>query len=57
LPPEVDITAQTEAGEVMGLHHAGRQLWGVQFHPESIGSQGGAQLMGNWLKCICRPTQ
>ncbi|MEM6290854.1 MAG: aminodeoxychorismate/anthranilate synthase component II [Myxococcota bacterium] len=49
LPPELVATARTEAGELMAVRHATRPVFGVQFHPESILSQAGHQLLGNFL--------
>jgi anthranilate synthase component II len=49
-PNSLTITAETEDGIVMGLQHRERPLHGVQFHPESIASIGGHQLLGNFLR-------
>lgn len=49
LPPELKITAHTEDGTIMGLAHTSLPLWGVQFHPESIISQSGHDLLQNFL--------
>ena len=49
LPPELKITARTEDGTIMGLAHTSLPLWGVQFHPESIISQSGHDLLQNFL--------
>ena len=37
-------------GEIMAVSHVHRPIWGVQFHPESIGSQYGKVMLGNFLK-------
>ena len=55
LPPELEITAETEDGEIMGVRHrtlAGgpAPLEGVQFHPESILSEHGHAMLANFLK-------
>ena len=52
LPACLEITARTEAGEIMALQHREHPITGVQFHPESILSEGGAQLIENWLR-VC----
>jgi anthranilate synthase/aminodeoxychorismate synthase-like glutamine amidotransferase len=49
-PNSLTITAETADGIVMGLQHRERPLHGVQFHPESIASVGGRQLLGNFLR-------
>ncbi|MEM9983864.1 MAG: aminodeoxychorismate/anthranilate synthase component II [Bacteroidota bacterium] len=53
IPPTISVSAHTQAGEIMGIRAREKGLWGVQFHPESIGSEGGTQLIRNWLQCIC----
>jgi len=49
LPRELSITAWTEEGEIMGLRHRRLPVEGVQFHPESILTDGGKRLLANWL--------
>jgi anthranilate synthase component 2 len=49
-PNGLTITADTADGIVMGLQHCERPIHGVQFHPESIASIGGHQLLGNFLR-------
>jgi len=49
LPAEIEVTARTESGVVMALAHRSLPVWGVQFHPESILTEGGHRLLGNWL--------
>ena len=54
LPDCLEITAETEEGEIMGLRHRELPIHGVQFHPESILTDNGRTLVANFLK-ICAP--
>jgi anthranilate synthase/aminodeoxychorismate synthase-like glutamine amidotransferase len=49
LPEHLQITAETEDGIIMGLQHRDYPIYGVQFHPESILTPVGKQLLGNFL--------
>jgi anthranilate synthase/aminodeoxychorismate synthase-like glutamine amidotransferase len=49
-PDALEITAETAEGEIMGLRHKELPLWGVQFHPESILTTHGKDLLANFLK-------
>jgi anthranilate synthase component 2 len=49
MPKVLEITAWTDDGEVMGFQHVSRPVFGVQFHPESIATEGGHALLGNFL--------
>ncbi len=49
LPAELEITADTDEGEIMGLQHKQHPVYGVQFHPESILTQNGKQILKNFL--------
>lgn len=50
LPEVLEITAWTEDGEIMGFQHKSRPVHGVQFHPESIATEGGHAMLANFLK-------
>ncbi len=50
MPAELRANAWTADGEIMGLHHVERPVHGVQFHPESIASEHGHQLLRNFLE-------
>jgi para-aminobenzoate synthetase component 2 len=50
LPEVLEVTARTAEGEIMGVRHRSLPIEGVQFHPESVLTPLGPQLMGNFLK-------
>jgi anthranilate synthase/aminodeoxychorismate synthase-like glutamine amidotransferase len=50
VPDELEITAWTEEGEIMGLRHRELPIEGVQFHPESFLTDHGHKLIQNWLE-------
>jgi anthranilate synthase/aminodeoxychorismate synthase-like glutamine amidotransferase len=50
LPDALEVAAYTAEGEVMGVRHREHDVEGVQFHPESVMTPEGAQLLGNWLQ-------
>ncbi|MEV1239077.1 anthranilate synthase component II [Nonomuraea sp. NPDC050022] len=52
VPAELDVTARTEDGVIMGLRHRTAPVEGIQFHPESVLSEHGHRLLGNWLRGI-----
>ncbi len=49
LPAELEVTARTASGVVMAIRHRDLPIEGVQFHPESVLTQGGHRMLGNWL--------
>jgi para-aminobenzoate synthetase component 2 len=52
LPDELVVTARTAGGVIMALQHRDAPIYGVQFHPESVLTEGGYRMLGNWLeKC------
>jgi anthranilate synthase/aminodeoxychorismate synthase-like glutamine amidotransferase len=50
MPHCLEVTAETEEGEIMGVKHKQYPIWGVQFHPESILTESGRQILQNFLK-------
>jgi anthranilate synthase/aminodeoxychorismate synthase-like glutamine amidotransferase len=50
LPAELELTAQTERGEIMGVRHKQLPLEGVQFHPESVLTPDGDRLLANFMR-------
>jgi anthranilate synthase component 2 len=50
LPAELEVTAWLDDGTIMGLRHREKRIEGVQFHPESIASEHGHQLLRNFLQ-------
>ena len=49
MPAELEVIARTEGGVVMGVRHVELPIHGVQFHPESILTEGGHRMLANWL--------
>ncbi|TCC18839.1 aminodeoxychorismate/anthranilate synthase component II [Kribbella speibonae] len=52
VPDELQVTARTEAGVIMAARHRDFPVEGVQFHPESVLTEGGHRMLANWLE-IC----
>ena len=52
LPHELVVTSRTASGVIMGVAHRTAPVLGVQFHPESVLTQGGYRLLGNWLASV-----
>jgi len=48
-PSDLVVTSRTEGGVIMGVRHAALPIFGVQFHPESVLTEGGYRMVGNWL--------
>ncbi|MET0474411.1 MAG: aminodeoxychorismate/anthranilate synthase component II [Mycobacterium sp.] len=55
MPAELEVTAQTAGGVVMGVQHVELPIHGVQFHPESILTEGGHRMLANWLEICGQP--
>ncbi|MDO3639539.1 aminodeoxychorismate/anthranilate synthase component II [Mycolicibacterium arseniciresistens] len=49
VPADLEVTARTAGGVIMGVRHAELPIHGVQFHPESILTEGGHRMLANWL--------
>lgn len=52
LPAELVVDAESDDGEIMGMHHSTHPTYGVQFHPESVLTPGGKRLMRNFLQIV-----
>lgn len=55
VPDELEVTARTDGGVIMGLRHRDAPVYGVQFHPESVLTEGGYRMLGNWLAATGLP--
>jgi len=49
MPDDLYVTSRTDSGVIMGIAHRTAPIQGVQFHPESVLTEGGYRLLGNWL--------
>jgi para-aminobenzoate synthetase component II len=56
LAPSLEVTARTAGGVIMGLRHRELPVEGVQFHPESVLTQGGHRMLANWLATCGDPS-
>jgi len=56
MPDELFVTGETDSGVIMGIRHRTMAIEGVQFHPESVLTQGGHRMLANWLT-ECGDTQ
>lgn len=52
VPDVLEVTARTPNGVIMGLRHKSAPLHGLQFHPESVLTEGGYLMLGNWLEIV-----
>ena len=52
LPDEIEVTGRTESGVIMAMRHRELPIEGVQFHPESVLTQGGHRMLANWLDTL-----
>ncbi|GAB3867217.1 hypothetical protein GCM10027610_121120 [Dactylosporangium cerinum] len=55
LPPQIEVTGRTESGVIMAMRHRELPIEGVQFHPESVLTQGGHLMLANWLAACGLP--
>lgn len=55
MPDELEVTARTPGGVIMGVRHTDLPIHGVQFHPESVLTEGGYRMLGNWLAAAGLP--
>jgi para-aminobenzoate synthetase component 2 len=52
VPEDLEITGQTDSGIIMSLQHKSKPIYGVQFHPESVMTEGGYTMLANWLETL-----
>jgi para-aminobenzoate synthetase component 2 len=52
VPEDLVVTSKTAGGVIMGLQHKTLPIYGVQFHPESVLTEGGYRMLGNWLESL-----
>ncbi len=55
VPTELVVTSRTAGGVIMGLSHVSAPIFGVQFHPESVLTEGGYSMLANWLSVAGLP--
>jgi para-aminobenzoate synthetase component 2 len=55
VPEELVVTARTDGGVIMALQHRAAPIYGVQFHPESVMTEGGHRMLANWLAVVGDP--
>ena len=52
VPEDLVVTGETESGVIMSLQHKTKPIYGVQFHPESVMTEGGYHMLANWLESL-----
>ena len=52
VPAELVITGETDSGVIMSMQHESKPIFGVQFHPESVMTEGGYTMLANWLESL-----
>ncbi|WP_043536943.1 aminodeoxychorismate/anthranilate synthase component II [Saccharomonospora cyanea] len=57
IPDDFEITGRTASGVVMGMRHRELPIEGVQFHPESVLTQGGHRMLANWMASAGHPVR
>jgi para-aminobenzoate synthetase component 2 len=55
VPEDLTVTARTDGGVIMALQHRDAPIYGVQFHPESVMTEGGHRMLANWLQVVGDP--
>ncbi len=56
VPSELVVTSRTQGGVIMGFRHESEPVFGVQFHPESVLTEGGYMMLANWLAAAGLPS-
>lgn len=56
MPEVLEVTSKTKGGVIMGVRHRDAPIYGVQFHPESVLTEGGYRMLGNWLAVAGLPS-
>ncbi len=56
MPDSLEVTSKTTGGVIMGVQHVEAPIYGVQFHPESVLTEGGYRMLGNWLAVAGLPS-
>jgi len=52
VPEDLEVTGRTDSGVIMSLEHRTKPIYGVQFHPESVLTEGGYTMLANWLATL-----